>query len=38
MHHSLVRVLSALPPDTLLFCGHEYTVANLEFGATVGGS
>ena len=24
--------VSVLPPDTKLFCGHEYTVKNLEFG------
>lgn len=36
MYDSLVRVLGRLPPDTLVYCGHEYTVANLEFAATVG--
>ena len=30
-----MRKLAALPPDTLVFCGHEYTVKNLEFAATV---
>ncbi len=24
--------VSELPEDTKLFCGHEYTVKNLEFG------
>jgi hydroxyacylglutathione hydrolase len=27
--------LAALPPDTLVYCGHEYTVANLQFGLAV---
>lgn len=27
--------LGALPPATRVFCGHEYTVANLRFGAAV---
>ena len=26
-----VRKLMALPNETLVFCGHEYTVSNLEF-------
>jgi len=30
MHHSLGR-LAALPPDTLVYCAHEYTLANLAF-------
>lgn len=34
MHHSLNR-LSALPEQTLVFCAHEYTLANLTFAATV---
>lgn len=34
MHRSLTR-LSALPPDTLLFCAHEYTLANLRFALAV---
>lgn len=36
MYDSLVRVLGRLPPDTLVYCGHEYTVANLEFASSVG--
>lgn len=32
MHSSLTR-LAALPQDTLVYCGHEYTVANLRFAA-----
>ncbi|RLB47995.1 MAG: hydroxyacylglutathione hydrolase, partial [Deltaproteobacteria bacterium] len=35
MHHSLCNVLAALPEDTRLYCGHEYTVQNLRFAATV---
>ena len=34
MHNSLAR-LSALPSDTEVYCGHEYTVANLRFALTV---
>ncbi|ACY17844.1 hydroxyacylglutathione hydrolase [Haliangium ochraceum] len=34
MHSSLSR-LAALPPTTRVFCGHEYTVANLRFAAAV---
>ncbi len=34
MHDSLTR-LSALPGNTQVYCGHEYTVANLRFALTV---
>lgn len=34
MHESLTR-LAKLPDDTLVYCGHEYTLANLRFGRTV---
>src|SRR3984957_1385657 len=34
MNASLNR-LRALPPDTRVFCGHEYTAANLRFALTV---
>jgi hydroxyacylglutathione hydrolase len=34
MHASLSRLL-ALPPETLVYCGHEYTAANLRFAAAV---
>ncbi len=34
MNASLNR-LSALPPETQVFCGHEYTAANLRFALTV---
>jgi len=30
MQSSLAR-LRALPPDTRVYCGHEYTVKNLQF-------
>ena len=34
MHASLTR-LSSLPDDTQVYCGHEYTLANLRFALTV---
>lgn len=34
MHRSLSR-LAALPLSTRLYCGHEYTLANLRFAAAV---
>jgi hydroxyacylglutathione hydrolase len=34
MNASLNR-LRALPPETQVFCGHEYTAANLRFALTV---
>ncbi len=34
MHDSLGR-LAALPPVTQIFCGHEYTVTNLQFAHAV---
>lgn len=34
LHASLVRI-SALPPDTRLYCAHEYTLANLGFAEWV---
>ena len=34
MTHSLAK-LSALPPDTLVYCTHEYTLANLRFALAV---
>lgn len=33
MHASLNK-LAALPPRTLIYCAHEYTLANLRFAAT----
>jgi len=34
LHASLMR-LAALPPATRMYCGHEYTSANLAFARTV---
>jgi hydroxyacylglutathione hydrolase len=34
MHASLAK-LAALPPETRVFCGHEYTESNLRFAAHV---
>lgn len=34
MHHSLQK-LAALAGETKIYCGHEYTLANLKFAATV---
>lgn len=34
LHRSLRR-LAALPPDTRVYCTHEYTLANLAFAAAV---
>lgn len=34
MHESLAR-LAALPEHTAVYCGHEYTAANLRFAAAV---
>jgi hydroxyacylglutathione hydrolase len=35
MHDSLNARLAALPGDTKVYCGHEYTTSNLRFAATV---
>ncbi len=32
---SSLNKLSALPDDTLIYCGHEYTMANLQFASRV---
>ena len=34
MHHSLQKLV-ALPPETRVFCAHEYTMANLDFAQAV---
>ena len=34
LYRSLITVLS-LPPSTLLYCGHEYSEANLDFALDV---
>ena len=35
MYESLNVKLAALPDDTLVYCGHEYTASNLKFAAHV---
>jgi hydroxyacylglutathione hydrolase len=30
-----LKKLAALPPDTDVYCGHEYTLANAKFGLTI---
>ncbi|XP_010558112.1 PREDICTED: hydroxyacylglutathione hydrolase cytoplasmic [Tarenaya hassleriana] len=35
MHQSLCVTLASLPKPTQIYCGHEYTVKNLEFALTV---
>ncbi|ODM97085.1 Hydroxyacylglutathione hydrolase, mitochondrial [Orchesella cincta] len=35
MYSALVEKLGVLPPETLVFCGHEYTVNNLKFALHV---
>ncbi|HEY4104463.1 MAG TPA: hydroxyacylglutathione hydrolase [Polyangiaceae bacterium] len=35
MYESLNVKLGALPDDTLVYCGHEYTASNLKFAAHV---
>lgn len=35
MHYSLCERLAALPPNTQVFCGHEYTVKNFAFALDV---
>lgn len=35
MNQSLNHTLAALDDDTRVYCGHEYTVSNLKFAATV---
>lgn len=34
MWSSLAKI-AALPPETTLYCGHEYTVSNAKFGASM---
>ncbi len=34
MYHSLNR-LAALPPQTQVYCTHEYTLANAQFALTI---
>lgn len=35
MHGSLNEKLAALPPSTRVYCGHEYTISNAKFAASV---
>ena len=35
MHKALIQVLGALPNETKVFCGHEYSLQNLKFAAHV---
>ncbi|XP_023743954.2 hydroxyacylglutathione hydrolase cytoplasmic [Lactuca sativa] len=35
MHESLCVTLASLPKPTKVYCGHEYTVKNLQFAQTV---
>jgi hydroxyacylglutathione hydrolase len=35
MYHALINVLGALPDDTRVYCGHEYSLQNLAFGLHV---
>ena len=35
MHKALNETLSALPDDTKVYPGHEYTLGNVKFGETV---
>eukprot|EP01090_Pellita_catalonica_P005762 TRINITY_DN15995_c0_g1_i1.p1 TRINITY_DN15995_c0_g1~~TRINITY_DN15995_c0_g1_i1.p1 ORF type:complete len:290 (-),score=60.12 TRINITY_DN15995_c0_g1_i1:552-1340(-) len=35
MHYALMEVIAKLDPTTSIWCGHEYTVANLRFAKSV---
>lgn len=35
MYKALIEVLGKLPPETRVYCGHEYTVNNLKFARHV---
>ncbi|KAJ3275241.1 hypothetical protein HDV01_000968 [Terramyces sp. JEL0728] len=35
MYNSLIKTIGSLPKDTLVYCGHEYTKANLKFALSV---
>ncbi|VUZ47973.1 unnamed protein product [Hymenolepis diminuta] len=37
MYHALIEILGKLAGSTKVYCGHEYTVKNLEFAKTVDG-
>ncbi|KAF8822044.1 hydroxyacylglutathione hydrolase [Cardiosporidium cionae] len=35
MHAALQKIFSEFLPDTLVFCGHEYTLENLKFALSI---
>jgi len=35
MYHALLEVVASLPGETQVYCGHEYTVKNLQFAKTL---
>lgn len=35
MYKALIEVLGRLPPETRVYCGHEYTINNLKFARHV---
>ncbi len=35
MMHASLQKLAALPPETLIYCGHEYTARNLRFAISI---
>lgn len=35
MYNNLVQILSKLPENTLVYCGHEYSLQNLKFSLFV---
>lgn len=35
MDYNLNTILGSLPPDTRVYCGHEYTITNLKFALQV---
>ncbi|KAJ0058116.1 hypothetical protein NL108_007405, partial [Boleophthalmus pectinirostris] len=35
MYRALIDILGSLPPETRVYCGHEYTVNNLKFARHV---
>ena len=35
MYRALIEILSTLPDNTRVYCGHEYTAQNLKFAKHV---
>lgn len=35
MHEALIKKIGSLAAETLVYCGHEYSVSNLEFAASI---